>query len=143
MLANEQVVDGCCWRHEDTPVVERELEQWFWKTTAYAEQLLEDMKELVRWPERVLAMQQNWIGKSLGTEVDFGVVELGEPLPVFTTRVDTIFGCTAVFLAPEHPLVGKLVARSNSPEKLRQEVERIKASAVRARRRSESGKSRG
>ncbi len=110
MLANEQVVNGCCWRHEDTPVVERELEQWFWKITAYAEQLLDDMKELVRWPERVLAMQQNWIGKSLGTEVDFGVVELGEPLRVFTTRVDTIFGCTAVFLAPEHPLVEKLIA---------------------------------
>jgi leucyl-tRNA synthetase len=133
VLANEQVVNGCCWRHEDTPVVERELEQWFWKTTAYAEQLLEDMKELVRWPERVLAMQQNWIGKSLGTEVDFGVVEVGEALPVFTTRVDTIFGCTAVFLAAEHPLVEKLIARSNSPEKLRQEVERINASAVRAR----------
>jgi leucyl-tRNA synthetase len=133
VLANEQVVDGCCWRHEDTPVVERELEQWFWRTTAYAEQLLEDMKELVRWPERVLAMQQNWIGKSLGTEVRFEAVELGEPLPVFTTRVDTIFGCTAVFLAPEHPLVEKLVARSAAPEKLRQEVERIKASAVRAR----------
>ena len=133
VLANEQVVNGCCWRHEDTPVVERELEQWFWKITAYAEQLLEDMKELVRWPERVLAMQQNWIGKSLGTEVDFGVVELGEPLPVFTTRVDTIFGCTAVFLAPEHPLVEKLVAGSSSPQKLRQEVERIRASAVRAR----------
>jgi leucyl-tRNA synthetase len=110
VLANEQVVNGCCWRHEDTPVIERELEQWFWKTTAYAEQLLEDMKELARWPERVLAMQQNWIGKSTGTEVDFRVVELGEPLPVFTTRVDTIFGCTAVFLAPDHPLVGKLVA---------------------------------
>jgi len=133
VLANEQVVNGCCWRHEDTPVVERELEQWFWKITAYAEQLLGDMKELARWPERVLAMQQNWIGKSLGTEVDFAVVELGEPLPVFTTRVDTIFGCTAVFLAPEHPLVEKLVAGSSSPEKLRQEVERIKASAVRAR----------
>ena len=133
VLANEQVVNGCCWRHEDTPVVQRELEQWFWKITAYAEQLLEDMKELVRWPERVLAMQQNWIGKSMGTEVDFGVVELGEPLPVFTTRVDTIFGCTAVFLAAEHPLVEKLVARSNPPEKLRQEVERIKAAAVRAR----------
>jgi len=133
VLANEQVVNGCCWRHEDTPVVERELEQWFWKTTAYAEQLLEDMKELVRWPERVLAMQQNWIGKSLGTEVDFEVVELGEALPVFTTRVDTIFGCTAVFLAAEHPLVEKLVARARAPEKLRQEVERIKASAVRAR----------
>src|SRR5208283_3818687 len=81
----------------------------------------------------VLAMQQNWIGKSLGAEVRFEVAELGEPLPVFTTRVDTIFGCTAVFLAPEHPLVEKLIARSNSPEKLRQEVERIKASALRAR----------
>jgi len=133
VLANEQVVNGCCWRHESTLVVERELEQWFWKTTAYTEQLLEDTKELVRWPERVLAMQQNWIGKSLGTEVDFGVVELGEALPVFTTRVDTIFGCTAVFLAPEHPLVEKLVAHSNSPEKLRREVESVKASAVRAR----------
>ena len=133
VLANEQVVNGCCWRHEDTPVVQRELEQWFWKITAYAEQLLEDMKELVRWPERVLAMQQNWIGKSTGTEVDFGVVELGEPLPVFTTRVDTIFGCTAVFLAAEHPLVEKLVARSKSPEKLRQEVERIKAATAQAR----------
>jgi leucyl-tRNA synthetase len=133
VLANEQVVDDCCWRHEGTLVEQRELEQWFWKTTAYAEQLLDDMKELVRWPERVLAMQQNWIGKSTGTEVDFGVVELGEPLRVFTTRVDTIFGCTAVFLAAEHPLVEKMVGSSRSPEKLRQEVERIKASASRAR----------
>lgn len=133
VLANEQVVNGCCWRHEDTPVIERELEQWFLKITAYAEQLLDDMKELVRWPERVLTMQRNWIGKSYGTEVDFPVVELGEALRVFTTRVDTIFGCTAVFLAAEHPLVGKLIARSKSLERLREEAERIKASAVRAR----------
>ena len=82
VLANEQVVDGCCWRHEETPVIERELEQWFLKTTAYAERLLDDMKELVRWPERVLTMQQNWIGKSLGTEVGFPLSGgLGEPLP--------------------------------------------------------------
>jgi len=128
VLANEQVVDGCCWRHEGTPVEQRELEQWFWKTTAYAEQLLDDMKELVRWPERVLAMQQNWIGKSTGTEVDFQILESGEPLRVFTTRVDTIFGCTAVFLAAEHPLVERLVSKE-----LRPEVERIKASAARAR----------
>jgi len=133
VLANEQVVNGCCWRHEETPVIERELEQWFLKITAYAERLLEDMQELVRWPERVLTMQQNWIGKSLGTEVDFFLPQLGEPLRVFTTRVDTIFGCTAVFLAPEHPIVEKLVARSGAPEKLRAEVERVKASAVRAR----------
>jgi leucyl-tRNA synthetase len=133
VLANEQVVNGCCWRHEETPVIERELEQWFLKITAYAERLLEDTKELVRWPERVLTMQQNWIGKSLGTEVDFFLPQLGEPLRVFTTRVDTIFGCTAVFLAPEHPIVEKLVAGSEAPEKLRAEVERVKASAVRAR----------
>ncbi len=131
VLANEQVVDGCCWRHEDTPVVERELEQWFLKITAYAERLLDDMKELVRWPERVLTMQRNWIGKSVGTEVDFTIVELGEPLRIFTTRVDTIFGCTAVFLPPEHPVVEKLISRSKSSEKLRREMERIKASGRR------------
>ncbi len=133
VLANEQVVNGGCWRHEETPVIEKELEQWFWKTTAYADALLEDMKELVRWPERVLTMQENWIGKSRGTEVDFTVVELGEPLRIFTTRVDTIFGCTALFLAPEHPLLEKLIARSKLSKKLRQEAERIKASAVRTR----------
>jgi leucyl-tRNA synthetase len=133
VLANEQVVNGCCWRHEDTPVVERELEQWFLKITAYAQQLLDDMKELVRWPERVLTMQQNWIGQSLGAETDFTVDGLGEPLRVFTTRVDTIYGCTAVFLAPEHPIVQRLIARSKSRDKLKEETERIKASAVRAR----------
>ena len=133
VLANEQVVNGCCWRHEDTAVVERELEQWFLKITAYADQLLGDMKKLVRWPERVLTMQLNWIGKSFGTEVDFKVNELGEPIRIFTTRVDTIFGCTAVFVAAEHPLVKKLIAHAKSPEKFSQEVERIKASAVRAR----------
>ena len=133
VLANEQVVNGCCWRHEETPVVERELEQWFLKITAYADRLLDDMKTLVRWPERVLTMQRNWIGKSVGACVDFKVHEIDEPLRIFTTRVDTIFGCTAVFLAPEHPLVQKLIAHSASPAKLRAEAERIKASAVRAR----------
>jgi leucyl-tRNA synthetase len=133
VLANEQVVDGCCWRHEDTPVGERELEQWFLRTTAYSEALLDDMKEMVRWPERVLTMQRNWIGRSRGTEVDFTVNGLGERLRIFTTRVDTIFGCTALFLAPEHPIVERLVARAPSPDKLRQNVDRIKASAVRAR----------
>jgi len=133
VLANEQVVDGCCWRHEETPVVEKELEQWFLKITDYAERLLEDMKELVRWPERVLTMQQNWIGKSKGTEVDFRIVELGLPLRIFTTRVDTIFGCTAVLVAPEHPVVEKMIAASKDPEALRREVDRIKSSAVRAR----------
>jgi leucyl-tRNA synthetase len=133
VLANEQVVDGCCWRHEDTPVVEKELEQWFLKITDYAERLLDDMKELVRWPERVLTMQQNWIGKSKGSEVDFKVLELDLPLRVFTTRVDTIFGCTVVFVAAEHPLIEKMIAASKDPKKLRSEVERIRQSAVRAK----------
>ena len=114
-------------------VIERELEQWFLKTTAYAEQLLDDMKELVRWPERVLTMQQNWIGKSTGTFVDFTVNGLWKPLRIFTTRVDTIFGCSAVFLAPEHPLVEDLVANSKEPMRLREEVYRIKFSSVHAR----------
>ncbi len=133
VLANEQVVNGCCWRHEDTPVIERDLEQWFLRTTAYADQLLEDMKQMVRWPERVLTMQQNWIGKSQGTFVDFTVTDLWKPLRIFTTRVDTIFGCTAVFMAPDHPLVEDLLANSKEPTRLRDEVERIRASSVRAR----------
>jgi leucyl-tRNA synthetase len=108
VLANEQVVDGCCWRHETTPVEQRALEQWFFKITQYADQLLADMAGLEgNWPERVLTMQRNWIGRSEGAEVDFGS-EFG-PIRVFTTRVDTIFGATCVILAPEHPLVEKMV----------------------------------
>ncbi len=105
VLANEQVVEGCCWRHEDTPVEQRALEQWFLKITAYADQLLDDMKQLEGgWPERVLTMQRNWIGRSEGAEVDFTLAETGQPIRVFTTRVDTIYGATCVILAPEHPL---------------------------------------
>ncbi len=132
VLANEQVVDGCCWRHEETPVEERELEQWFLKITAYADRLLDDMKVLDRWPERVLTMQQNWIGKSKGTLVDFRLNELDELVRVFTTRVDTIYGCTAVLLSPQHPVVERLIARSGSAAALKEAVEGIKASAARA-----------
>src|SRR2546423_4882967 len=100
VLANEQVVDGCCWRHETTPVEQRALEQWFLKTTAYTEELLNDIAELEgNWPERVLTMQRNWIGRSEGAEVDFGDIR------VFTTRIDTIYGATCLIVAPEHPLV--------------------------------------
>ncbi|MBZ5577173.1 MAG: leucine--tRNA ligase [Acidobacteriia bacterium] len=110
VLANEQVVDGCCWRHEDTPVEQRALEQWFLKITDYADQLLEDMAQLERgWPERVLLMQRNWIGRSEGTEADFHLDGSGEPIRVFTTRVDTIYGATCVIVAPEHPLNEKLL----------------------------------
>ena len=108
VLANEQVVDGCCWRHEDTPVELQERDQWFFRTTAYADELLESLDELAEgWPERVLTMQRNWIGRSVGTEVDFTVKDSGEPIRVFTTRVDTIFGATCVILAPLHPLVAE------------------------------------
>ncbi len=105
VLANEQVVNGCCWRHETTPVEQRALEQWFLKTTAYAEELLNDMREIeAGWPERVLTMQRNWIGRSEGAEVDFALENSDQKIRVFTTRIDTIFGATCVILAPEHPL---------------------------------------
>jgi len=106
VLANEQVVECCCWRHEDTPVEQRALEQWFLKITDYADQLLEDMAQLEDgWPERVLTMQRNWIGRSEGAEIDFRLAETGEPIRVFTIRVDTIYGATCVIVAPEHPLI--------------------------------------
>jgi leucyl-tRNA synthetase len=108
VLANEQVVDGCCWRHEDTAVEQRALEQWFLRTTAYADELLRDIAQLEGgWPERVLTMQRNWIGRSEGAEVDFLVEDFG-PVRVFTTRIDTIYGATCMILAPEHALVATL-----------------------------------
>jgi len=115
VLANEQVVDGCCWRHEDIPVEQKELTQWFIKITAYADELLRDIEKLQGgWPDRVLAMQTNWIGRSEGTEVDFTMDGTGEKVRVFTTRVDTIYGATCVILAPEHELVKKYVSGDNA-----------------------------
>jgi leucyl-tRNA synthetase len=109
-LANEQVVNGCCWRHESTPVIQRELEQWFLRITDYADELLQDIAKLEgQWPERVLTMQRNWIGKSEGAEVDFTLEGTGEKIRVFTTRIDTIYGATAVILAPGHPLTAGLL----------------------------------
>ena len=107
VLANEQVIDGCCWRHETTPVEQRALNQWFLKITDYAQQLLDDMAQLEgAWPDRVLAMQRNWIGRSEGAEVDFAIADADvPPVRVFTTRIDTIYGATCLIVAPEHPLV--------------------------------------
>jgi leucyl-tRNA synthetase len=114
VLANEQVLPGgYCWRHEDTLVESREIEQWFLKTTAYADQLLDDLKELEGgWPERVILMQRNWIGKSQGAKVKFAVADVADakPIEVFTTRIDTIYGATALILAPAHPAVEKLLS---------------------------------
>ncbi len=109
VLANEQVVGGCCWRHEETPVQQQAREQWFFRTTAYAEELLSGLEELGDgWPDRVRTMQRNWIGRSEGTEVDFSLDGSDEPIRVFTTRVDTIYGATCLILAPLHPLVAQL-----------------------------------
>jgi leucyl-tRNA synthetase len=136
VLANEQVVNGCCWRHELVAVEQRELEQWFLRTTEYAEELLRDIDKLSGWPEKVRTMQRNWIGKSEGALVQFTLVHgekdfrdphrdpvklkltetFLEPKPepvtitVFTTRIDTIFGATSLQLAPEHPLVVQFAA---------------------------------
>ncbi len=111
VLANEQVIDGCCWRHETTPVEQRALEQWFWKITEYADELLRDTYDKLEghWPDRVLAMQRNWIGRSEGSEIDFTLEGSSERIRVFTTRVDTIYGATCVILAPEHPLAATLL----------------------------------
>jgi leucyl-tRNA synthetase len=115
VLANEQVVDGGCWRC-GTPVTTRNLEQWFFKITEYADDLLKGIGQLGEWPAKVLAMQENWIGRSEGTRVQFGEIE------VFTTRIDTIFGATCVFMAPEHPLVDRFAAESNDPDAFRKRV---------------------
>jgi leucyl-tRNA synthetase len=104
VLANEQVVGGCCWRHEDTVVEQRDLTQWFLRITKYADELLEGLDKLEGWPEKVRTMQRNWIGRSEGALVDFAVDGSAEKIAVFTTRIDTIFGATSVQLAPEHPV---------------------------------------
>jgi leucyl-tRNA synthetase len=105
VLANEQVINGYCWRHEDTLVEQRELEQWFLRTTQYAQELLDGLDTLDGWPERVRTMQRNWIGRSEGATVGFAMEGRGDVVKVFTTRIDTIYGATSLQLAPEHPLI--------------------------------------
>ena len=112
VLANEQVVDGCCWRC-DNPVERREIDQWFIKITAYAEQLLNDLDKLDQWPEQVRTMQRNWIGRSEGVELDF-TLDDGSPLSVYTTRPDTLMGVTYLAVAPQHPLAQ--LAAQDKPE---------------------------
>ena len=140
VLANEQVLpNGCCWRHEDTLVEQRELEQWFLRITKYADELLQDLDKLAGWPDKVKTMQRNWIGRSEGTLVDFkldygdnhkGFGPAGSTITVFTTRVDTIFGATSVQLAPEHPIVNDLAA--SNPE-LRAKVDQLIAEQRKAK----------
>ncbi len=103
VLANEQVIDGCCWRC-DSPVERKEIPQWFMKITQYAEELLTELDKLSGWPEQVRTMQRNWIGKSEGVEITFTVAETQQTLKVYTTRPDTLMGVTYLAVAPEHPL---------------------------------------
>ncbi|MFA5340131.1 MAG: leucine--tRNA ligase, partial [Candidatus Omnitrophota bacterium] len=123
-LANEEVIDGKCWRCKKE-VKQKDLEQWFIKITAYKERLLDDLEGLKSWPERVITMQKNWIGKSEGVEIFFKEKESGGVIPVFTTRQDTIFGCTYVVLAPEHPLVKKLIAGKPQEKQVLQFIEKV------------------
>ena len=134
VLANEQVVNGCCWRHEDTLVEQRDLEQWFLRITNYSEELLRDLDRLPHWPEKVRTMQRNWIGRSEGAFVDFKLDgapgPAGSNITVFTTRVDTIFGATSVQLAPEHPLLADFTA---GDQKLRAQVDQMLAEQRKAK----------
>ena len=142
VLANEQVVDGGCWRC-GTPVTQRELEQWCLRITAYADELLKAAEGLTQWPEKVLTMQQNWIGRSEGAKVSFaqtpapeaapGLQDSRTPIEVFTTRIDTIFGAMFVLLAPEHPLVEQFAAQSADPAAFRAQVAKFRGQDKTAR----------
>jgi leucyl-tRNA synthetase len=134
VLANEQVINGgYCWRHEDTLVESRELEQWFLKTTACADQLVDDLKQLEgTWPERVITMQRNWIGRSQGARVKFEIADLStvKPIEIFTTRIDTIYGATAIILAPTHPLVARLLQGSPVREQAEPQLAQMRQASV-------------
>ncbi|MEI9969251.1 MAG: leucine--tRNA ligase [Terracidiphilus sp.] len=141
VLANEQVIDGCCWRHEDTKVEQRDLTQWFFRITAYAQELLDDLDKLDGWPEKVRTMQRNWIGRSEGTEVDFFLEDVDpaaekKRIRVFTTRVDTIFGATSLQLAPEHPLVAEFCAADSG---LKNQIDELLAEQKKAREAGDLG----
>jgi len=139
VLANEQVVNGCCWRHEETPVEQKELEQWFLRITDYADELLDGLDALSGWPEKVRTMQRNWIGRSEGATVDFALeqpVGALNKITVFTTRIDTIYGATSIQLAPQHAVTKELVA--NDPD-LRDKVEELIREQQKAREAGDVG----
>ena len=125
VLANEQVIDGQCWRC-DSEVVKKELEQWFFKITDYADVLLEDLKELKGWPDRVKTMQENWIGRSEGAEFSFDVPSIQEQIPVYTTCQHTVFGVSYVVLAAEHPMVEKLIANKENADEIRAFIAKVR-----------------
>src|SRR5215471_15457555 len=133
VLANEQVVDGACWRC-GTIVEQRSLEQWFFKITAYADELLAGLDTLKEWPEKVVVMQRNWIGRSEGARLKFPIAEAPNlQIEVFTTRIDTIYGATFVVLAPEHPLVETLAKMPKAPPTLKADVQAFRSQDKEAR----------
>ncbi len=138
VLANEQVIDGACWRCGSL-VVEKDLEQWFFRITAYADDLLQGIDGLGSWPEKVLTMQRNWIGRSEGARVRFAIDGVPEGVEVFTTRIDTIYGATFLTLAPEHPLVARLVEMTGETAVLA-EAQRYRGQDRTARISGEAGK---
>ena len=120
VLANEQVEDGKCWRHSKTDVIQKELDQWYFKITDYSEELLQSHDDLAgNWPDKVITMQKNWIGKSYGTEIDFVLEDGKTKIPAFTTRPDTLYGVTYVVLAPEHPVVEDIILKDNPALKVK------------------------
>ncbi|RUM39961.1 MAG: leucine--tRNA ligase, partial [Desulfocapsa sp.] len=125
VLAREQVIDGCCWRC-DQQVVPKTMHGWFFKITDYAEELLNDLDTLTGWPEKVVTMQRNWIGKSQGLACDFKVKDSEETITIFTTRPDTIFGVTFMSLAVEHPLIESLIQGTGAEEKVRRFIEQTR-----------------
>jgi leucyl-tRNA synthetase len=141
VLANEQVVDGRCERSGDAVAI-RDLTQWFFRVTDYAERLLEGLEALPHWSERVKTMQRNWIGRSEGAEIAFAVESTGEPIVVFTTRPDTLYGATFLALAPEHPAVASLASRSPRGEAIEGFVERVRRES-RLEREAEGGEKEG
>ena len=139
MLANEQVVEGKCWRC-DSEVKKKDLSQWFLKITDYADELLADLDKLKGWPERVKTMQENWIGRSEGLEFDIDVPDLGEKIAVYTTRADTAYGVTFVALAAEHPLMEKILADNPKAGEIRAFIEKVKSQSELERTSGESEK---
>ena len=139
VLANEQVIDGKCWRC-DSEVHKKDLSQWFLKITDYADELLADLDKLKGWPERVKTMQENWIGRSEGLEFDIDVPALGEKIAVYTTRADTAYGVTFVALAAEHPLMEKILRDNPKAAELRAFADKVKAQSELERTSGESEK---
>lgn len=124
-LANEEVIQGKCWRC-DTPVIEKELEQWYLKITNYSKRLLDDLNKLDGWPDNVKVMQKNWIGRSEGLQMTFKIKDLDDQIEVFTTRPDTLYGVTYLALAPEHEIVDKLIQGTRFESKVRKFIQEIK-----------------